>query len=75
LSAVASAKADKISGIISEPNWKLQQRELLPNFRGLLNVAFNAGAVHEARHSLLVLFPLSVLSGYGNRETNDAVKV
>jgi hypothetical protein len=36
LPAYAEAMADKNSGIISEPNWKLQQRELLPNFRGPL---------------------------------------
>jgi hypothetical protein len=59
MSTFAKAMADSDSGIISEPNWKSQQRELLPNFRGPVNVAFNAGAVHEARHSLLVLFSLA----------------
>jgi hypothetical protein len=75
LPALAEAMADKASGIISEPNWKSQQRELLPNFRGPVNVAFNAGAVREARHSLLVLFPLQVFTLKRNRETNDAPKV
>jgi len=36
MSAFAEAIADKNSGIISEPKWKSQQRELLPIFRGPL---------------------------------------